>query len=419
MENKKVLITNFEIRQFSGSEVNILSIAKCFEKIGYEVYIATLNFDSPLFDEIKNESYNFINITQNEFDFENIKFDIIWSQHSFLLDWLIFEKKLQADKVIISTLSPFEPFESVPDYSNDMNLILANSFETKEQLQKEGFNNIYLFENSAEKSFFNNTKSVKELKKIAIVSNHIPDEVMDAKKILEEKSYIVDIYGFAGKKVLINDKVLNEYDLVITIGKTVQYCMALKIPVYVYDRFGGPGYLNEENFDMNRKYNFSGRKFEKKSANELVNDIIQNFNCSLSNLDYIYNYALENFCLEKNFANVINMVLNDEKVVDLNNVYIRYKNLRYRIIYSRLYNYSFYKGYENGIKDEQKRNKSELDMYKSDNAILKAELKKVEKQNVEYVEQIRELEEKLQQIYNSKTWKYTNFLRKPNSDETM
>lgn len=412
MNVKKVLITNFEIKQFSGSEINVISIAENFKNKGYEVYIASLDFGNPLFKEIKDNGYHFINILKNDYDFNNVNFEIIWSQHSFLLEWLIFEKRVNAKKVIISSLSPFEPFESLPQFANDMNLIIANSFETKKKLEEEGFKNIALFENSAYKRFFQSPKSVKELKKIAIVSNHIPNEVLEAKEILEDKDYIVDIYGLAGKKTLINEEILKEYDLIISIGKTVQFCMALKIPIYVYDRFGGPGYISDENIELCREYNFSGRMFEKREPIKLVEDILQNFEKSLKNLDYLYNYAQKFFCFEENFEKILNIVLNDKKSIDLNAIYMNCLNKRNKQILPKFYTYSFNNGYEVGKQEIEKRFNKELDIYKSDNVILKKELKKVEKENSKYIEQINELNLKLEQIYNSRTWRYTKIFRK-------
>lgn len=33
-------------------------------------------------------------------------------------------------------------------------------------------------------------------------------------------------------------EILSQYDVAITIGKTVQYCLVMGVPVYVYDKFG-------------------------------------------------------------------------------------------------------------------------------------------------------------------------------------
>lgn len=46
---KSVLLTNFQIRDFSGSEIDTVQIAKWFLEHGYEtVHIFTLNKDNPL-----------------------------------------------------------------------------------------------------------------------------------------------------------------------------------------------------------------------------------------------------------------------------------------------------------------------------------------------------------------------------------
>lgn len=45
------------------------------------------------------------------------------------------------------------------------------------------------------------------------------------------------------------------------------------VSVYIYDHFGGGGYLNSKNIELARSYTFSGRKFGKKSSKEIVDDI--------------------------------------------------------------------------------------------------------------------------------------------------
>ena len=52
---KKILITNFSIVNFAGSEINCITIAKRLKELGYEVYIASLEFGSPIYDVVKND----------------------------------------------------------------------------------------------------------------------------------------------------------------------------------------------------------------------------------------------------------------------------------------------------------------------------------------------------------------------------
>lgn len=323
---KNVLITNFGISKYSGSEINAITIAKRMKELGYKVYVAALNFSAPLYNESKEYIDVCINLKKDEFNFEEIEFDLIWAHHFFLLDWLIFDKKVKAKKVIYSSLSGKEYFEAAPIYGNSLNLILANSPETQAYLQEEGLKSVQLLENYSFEEYFNRDIERNELRKIAVVSNHVPEEVKIALNLLKEKGYEVEIYGEEGKQELITDKVLENYDVIITIGKTVQYCMSLKIPVYVYDRFGGAGYLKMDNMEQNRKHNFSGRSYEKKSEEELVNDIINDFPNAIKDLEQIKQYAYKNFCFEKNVDKLIEQI---EKMEPVDLRQIREENKQY------------------------------------------------------------------------------------------
>lgn len=312
---KKVLLTNLEIVQFSGSEINCMTIAKRFKELKYEVYVAALKFDSPLYDETKEYCDYTINLLEDKFDFDNVVFDIVWSQHSVLLDWLIFDKNIKAKKIINSCLSPKEIFEAPTIYANDLSMILANSFETKERLEYEGVKNVRLFENYSFKEYFKKNVQVETLKNIAVVSNHIPEEEKSAIEILRQRGYKVDIYGLEGKKVFITDEVLSNYDIIITIGKTVQYAMSLGIPVYIYDIHGGPGYLTIDNIEKNRQKNFSGRGYNKKSSIQICNQVENEFKQCLNSVNEIKEYALVNFCFEDIFDSILNEL---DKIEEIN-----------------------------------------------------------------------------------------------------
>lgn len=322
---KSILITNYELINYTGSELNAMSIAKRFKELGYKVYVLAMFIGEPLYSETKDCYDEIINIVEDEFDFSKIEFDIVWAHHSFLLSWLIFEKNLRAKKVVVSSLSAKENFEVVPKYANDLSLVLANSQETKQKLKQEGIKEVYLLENYSFKSYFERDIKIKELKNIAIISNHVPEELMQAKKMFEKNGYRVQVYGFEGKRELITDKVLEKYDVIITIGKTVQYAMSLKIPVYVYDIFGGEGYLTLENIEKNRKRNFSGRGFEQKDPEVIYQEITQNFTNALSIVEKIKEYALENFCFEDNIDKICK-ILGEKPNLNLNNFREEYKD---------------------------------------------------------------------------------------------
>lgn len=410
--SKSVLITNYEITQYSGSEINASTIAKRMKELGYKVYMAALSFDDPLYSDVKDNFDVCIDLKKDEFDFSSIEFEIIWSHHFFLLDWLIFDKKVKAKKIIYSSLSGKEYFEAPPIYANELNLVLANSPETEHQLNIDGVQNVQLFENYSFLEYFNRDIQIKDLKQIAIVSNHIPEELNETTKLLRENGYVVDIYGIEGKQELITDKVLEKYDAVITIGKTVQYCMSLKIPVYVYDRFGGAGYLKMSNMEQNRAHNFSGRSYEKKNKEELYRDIIEDFPNVLKELEQIKQYALENFCFEKKVDKLINQ-LNTQNDVNLETIREKYKKYSRNLMASK--NLIIY------IQRKQEKIKEkEKDQVAFDYLELqKVKLNEKDEEIGQYKEKIKKLERinsktsmELKTIKNSKSWEIIEKLRK-------
>lgn len=151
-------------------------------------------------------------------------------------------------------------------------------------------------------------------KKIAIVSNHVPPELIEARELLTQQGCEVDIYGLGFKVSLITPEVLNEYDLVITIGKTVQYAMTLRLPVYCYDMHGGPGYLSAEELDRAAFYNFSGRGFPKKSAQVIAEEVIGQYGNNLEMLPELLDFIRETSILENNIEDVWAAIENTDNV---------------------------------------------------------------------------------------------------------
>ena len=58
----------------------------------------------------------------------------------------------------------------------------------------------------------------------------------------------------------------------------VPYALVAHTPVYVYDHFGGPGYLTADNFDAAARFNFTGRCCERRlTGEELRRDILEGY----------------------------------------------------------------------------------------------------------------------------------------------
>ncbi|MBD2488092.1 glycosyltransferase [Aulosira sp. FACHB-615] len=118
--------------------------------------------------------------------------------------------------------------------------------------------------------------------------------------------------------------VLSSYDAIITIGRTVQHCMALEIPVFCYDHFGGPGWLTPDNFQIAEWFNYSGRCcYQRFQSEQIMDSLINGFIESKKYLSFFKNYAIENYSLTKNVETVLTCINIDNKI---NNDYISFNS---------------------------------------------------------------------------------------------
>lgn len=303
-----VLITNLYFQKYTGSELHTLEIAKRFSQLGYEVIVATFSKTFPLLEYV--DGFQVIDITKEKL--EKVDFDIVFIQHFPVFDYLATHYSITYKHMIVSILSSFNAFETLPACYKNADLISVVSEECAETITPYE-RNVFVFKNSADKTFFQKFKTNHkcELKSIAVISNHVPDEVKELPDFLPEIKF--SFLGCGDNQELVTADLLAEYDLVITIGRTVQQCFACGTPVYVYDYFGGPGYINENNIRTAEKHNFSGRGFEKKSAQCIVDDVIKKYTENLEHLQYLHDYASEYFCFEKTFDQMLCQVVNEKK----------------------------------------------------------------------------------------------------------
>ena len=238
------------------------------------------------------------------------EYDIVFSYH-FPTIGLLLNRGLKCKKLVFGSLSSYEPLESFSPYWKNASILLAMSEETR-QSQSSKFNipidDIYVIENLVPDEFFNHEHkiSIGGPQKIAVISNHIPAEVKALRSYWKD-SIKIDFIGQGGDRIqLVTPDLLCQYDLVITIGKTVQYGLALGIPVFEYDRFGGNGYIHLKNVDNERKYNFSGRPTNRKlRLEELSSEIVAGYSKAADEAEQLKEYCRSNFLLSSRLGNLL------------------------------------------------------------------------------------------------------------------
>lgn len=293
----RVCITCLNLINYSGSERVIYELCKEFEIKGIEVHIACVNVGEFYYKELSK-----FYITNNS-DMLDDEYDLIINFHWPSFPYF-FKDGIFVKKNIHFSLSPFEEIEFPLLSENLYDLILCNSIETSISIRN-------LFESSLikkiELSVFPNSiniqdsklylregisDSVNSLKKIIVVSNHLPNELREVEELFNNAGIKVFYIGIEHFKAMVNFKLLKQFDLVISIGYTVVMAMALKIPVYIYDHMGGPGWIRND-IKINHKYNFSGRPWcSKKTSNDIYIDIMECYSEQIKSLDEFYDYVI-------------------------------------------------------------------------------------------------------------------------------
>lgn len=323
---KRILMTNAYIKDYTGSEIDTVNIANYFVDNGYYVDIFTIDKGYPLLQSV-NDRVRVLDYSENDQLYD--KYDYIWAHHYPLLDFILFDKKIKATYIHYLSLSSYASYEAYPDYYQYLSLVSTLSNEAKEQNIVEGYNGEYIniFPNYIMENELKVKNSINEkIKKICIVSNHVPDEVEGIKTIFEQKGIDVDIYGKKHIYKLITVDLLLQYDVIISIGKTVNLGIALGIPCYVYDHFGGDGYITTENILNSFKFNFSGRYSRYKYSDiELVENIIQGYEKCLKDVVKCQEFARKHFLFETIVKNAFNNM--HKQPMDYEKLYYKYNTL--------------------------------------------------------------------------------------------
>ena len=309
----KVLICTNHMASIGGSEIVALEVAECFKKNNYLVDIVANYIDSPVIEIAKNSDINLFNTDElpNPFNY-----DIVWSQHQVLPILINHYIDSFNNKTffVFAHLSPYEHLETFGLYTERLlaNKIFFNSEETYNQLSNFGVPTHIseVFYNAAPSEFICEKYSKNEqLKNILLVSNHPPQEVLDALDILKNEHglNIINI-GVKGHIGRLTPKMIEDADAVITIGKTVQYAIVSDTPVYCYDHFGGIGWLLIDNYKNSEQFNYSGRCCLRRiSASEIVDEIITYFPKAKHDVSKIKSETLTKYDLDNYIINIINI----------------------------------------------------------------------------------------------------------------
>ncbi len=278
--------------------------------MGWEVWIAALVMGHPMASEFAKHDFRIVDLLSQPPLIGDARFDLVWVHHAPVFYELFMVQKIESSRVIFCSHSHFEPLEAVPAYMKACDRLIANSVENRDHIIRElGLDEgqVVVFPNAAPSNYWGLVKEDHGtvLKRVAIISNHPPPEILEATVLLEKAGVNVTHVGAGGTQILMSPELLLNFDVVITIGKTIPYCFALKVSVYCYDHFGGPGWLNEDNLQLASRNNFSGRGFSKKTAITIFKQIVEGYRESLGELDGHRRHADQYLNMRRNLERLL------------------------------------------------------------------------------------------------------------------
>lgn len=388
---KNILFTLASFKNFAGSELVTLSQVDYFLEKGWSVDVFTLEYDKPLKDKVDNR----VNvITLDNINKIRKEYDLIFSRQYPLLDYVLFTLRVKALRIYYESVSYRIPIDAYPIYYKHLTLIGAVSQRVINEMSKIGYdmNDAYYMPNFALKEYFNvNYKCSENLNKIAIVSNHVPKEIEEFKEYAKKNSkLIIDIYGMHHTYKLVTAELLKNYDVVISVGKTIFYSIAMGIPSYTYDEVCTEGYIKVDNYDINFKNNFANNLvYNKKTGKEIFDEITRDYSLVVKEINQLKEFARRDFYFDDLMDDLLDKIMSKEEI-DYRSLYDEYPTLGYT---ARTY-----------IEDRDFLTKENLKWY----------YKSLELGNL-YQEEIKKTVSALanyEAVINSKGWKILEKLRK-------
>jgi hypothetical protein len=302
MNSKRALVLTNHLHDYAGSEVLSLEVAETLAEMGFEVRIHCNSHDPGI------RSINPSIPVSDSDQFPDIfDYDFVWSQH-LLIPIAVSQhglRRTHRTRIVSAHLSPFEPFE-MTGLKSALILgasIAANSFETAERLQSLGVDDseIHNLHNACpDRYWVDHPRQKPAPGRILWVSNHLPQEVPRALKLLKSTGTKVEHIGNRGTKKRVTPEDIRSADAVISIGKTVQYAIKAGVPVYCYDHFGGPGWITRDSYETAERFNYSGRCCRRKLPPEAIaKEITAEFETAAQEVLLLREHLKERYSLER------------------------------------------------------------------------------------------------------------------------
>ncbi|WP_400770559.1 hypothetical protein [Methylosinus sporium] len=261
MATRRALFLTSQFFAYAGAEMTVLELAEELIVRGWRCEIRAAVIGAPLGMHAFGKNVE-IELLNGKIDVSG--FDLVWCQHGSIAN-IDYDKLSSAGRPLIVAvhLSAYTDMEKVlHPYERELSdLIVANSEETQRSLPEWiDRDEVIVNRNAAPATFFQPRAYSDKISSILCVTNHLADELSHVLLHFQRNLGVsVRRVGRGADLRRVERRDVEEADFVVAIGKTVQYALASRTPVYLYDHFGGDGWVTARALPEMSAFNFSGR----------------------------------------------------------------------------------------------------------------------------------------------------------------
>jgi len=273
----KILLTNWRISWFSGSDTFTHTLGKELKRRGHEVDVFGRKIGLHSF-KFQEDGINVKTTLTGGFSFSD-EYDVIHCHHVSMARKVDMVYPKIPKVFVCHGILPEE--EKPPRGVGNIRKFIAVSEETKEMLESQyKKNNVEIVRNFVDVNRFKMKDKFfdgKRKLRILILSNYYGfnwegKEIDEAQKVLGFEKRIIGGNGLLRSDI--SDD-LRWADIVISLGRGIVEAMSCGTAVIVGDYNGFDGAIfNKKQYEEIRKHNFSGRRFKMKFTGEQLVDEI-------------------------------------------------------------------------------------------------------------------------------------------------
>jgi len=274
LKKLKILLTNHHLTDFTGSELYTYTLAVYLKKFGHEVVVYSKYIGKiwGIFEQAE------IRVVKELAAIKNENFDIAHVHHN--INAIEVRTTFPSLPMVFLSHGILPFLEQPPIVDLQISKYLAVSEEVEANLIKHGVakKKIEIIRNLIDPKKFGFIKSLNKVPaKALILSGRVDPE---KENIIREACDKLNIacrfvggrFGTVAQEEVV--KLINESDIVFSLGRgAIESMFCGRIPI-IYDYLGGDGMVTPTTFDEIKKNNFSGRRYKKDfTVQQLVNEI--------------------------------------------------------------------------------------------------------------------------------------------------